>query len=85
MSRYDYDDLGASSNYCDGLSEPGVVAICHDCGDHFRTVVAEFGALCDFCWAQRDAHTDALEAASELKRMARCILSADLTKVREVA
>lgn len=85
MSRYDYGDPGMDDAYCDSLSEPGVIAICADCGDAFRTVIAEPGAKCDFCWAARDAHTDALEAASELKRMAKAILSADLTNVKEVA
>lgn len=85
MSKYDYSDPGMDADYCNGLSEPGVVAQCADCGDDFRTVVAELGARCDACWAERDAHTDALEAAAELKRMARAILSADLTKVKDVA
>jgi hypothetical protein len=81
-----YDsDPGSSSDYCDGLSEPGVIARCSDCGDDFRTMVAEPGARCDYCWAQRDAHTDALEAAYLLKRMAKAILTADLTKVKDVA
>ena len=85
MSRYDYSDPGIDDTYCDGLSDPGVIVRCADCGDQFRTVIDEIGARCDPCWEERDAHTSALEAASELKRMARCILSADLTKVREVA
>ena len=85
MSRYDYGDPGSDPAYCDGLSEPGVIAVCADCGDQFRTVVAEIGAKCDTCWAERDAHTDKLEAAALLKRMAKAILSADLMKVKEVS
>ena len=80
-----WGDPGSDPAYCDALSEGGVIATCADCGDQFRTVVAEIGARCDYCWEQRDAHTDALEAAHLLKRMARCILSADLTNVKEVA
>lgn len=80
-----WGDPGMDDAYCDGLSEPGVVARCADCGDLFRTVVAEIGARCDACWAERDAHTSALEEAYLLKRMAKAILTADLTKVKEIA
>ena len=85
MSRYDYSDPGLDAAYCDGLSEAGEIARCADCGDRFPTVIAEIGARCDVCWAEHDAHTDALEAAIGLKRMAKAILSADLSKVKEVA
>ncbi len=82
---YDYSDPGTDPAYCDGLSDGPAIATCADCGDQFRTMVAEPGAKCDYCWAQRDAHTDALEAAYLLKRMAKAILTADLTKIQEVA
>lgn len=82
---YDYGDPGTDPGYCDGLSDAGVVATCADCGDLFRTVVAEPGAKCDYCWAQRDAHTSALEEAYLLKRMAKAVLETDLTNVKEVA
>lgn len=85
MSRYDYSDPGCDDAYCNGLSEPGVITACADCGDDFRTVVAEPGARCDACWEERDAHTSALEEEYLVKRMAKAILTADLTKVREVA
>lgn len=85
MSRYDYGDPGQDDAYCNGLSEGGVIATCADCGDLFRTVVAEIGARCDACWEQRDAHTSALEEQYLLKRMAKAILTADLTNVKEVA
>lgn len=84
MSRYDYSDPGCDDAYCDGLSDGPAIATCADCGDAFRTMVAEPGARCDACWNQRDAHTSALEEASLLKRMAKAILTADLTRVQEV-
>jgi hypothetical protein len=85
MSRYDYGDPGTDPAYCDDLSDRGVVALCADCGDQFRTTVVEPGAKCDYCWAQRDAHTSALEDAYLLKKMAKAVLDTDLTKVRKVS
>jgi predicted amidophosphoribosyltransferase len=91
MTRHDSEDegdaCGSFCGYCGRCSSgpSRVVAICADCGDEFATVIAELGARCDACWAERDAHTDALEAAALLKRMAKAVLSADLTKVREVS
>jgi hypothetical protein len=52
---------------------------CVDCGRACE------GGLCDECGDQRDAHTDALEAAYLLTRMAKAVLRSDLTKVKEVA
>jgi hypothetical protein len=85
MASFDYGDPGMDSAYCDGLSEYGVIARCAECHDEFRTVIADIGARCDACWAEHDAHTDALEAAMGLRKMAQAILSLDLTKVKEVA
>ena len=87
MSRYDYGDPGRDPAYCDALSDgPRPNAVCVDCGEDFFLDPAILGpAHCEPCIEQRERHTDALEAASLLKRMARCILSADLTKVKDVA
>ena len=85
MSRYDYQDPGMDAAYCDGLSGPRANATCADCDEPFYTLEAATTVRCDVCWEARDAHTSALEAAYLLKRMAKAILSADLTKVKDVA
>jgi hypothetical protein len=85
MSRYDYGDPGMDATYCDGLSDLRPNAHCEDCDAPFFTAFAATARKCDDCWDARDAHTSALEEAYFLKRMAKAILSVDLTKVKEVA
>lgn len=85
MSRYDYGDPGMDATYCDELSAPRPNATCEDCFQPYYTAFAATATRCDDCWDRRDAHTSALEEAYLLKRMAKAILTADLTKVREVA
>ena len=87
MSRYDYSDPGCDQAYCDALSDPPPNQICADCHEEFFTVffATTTPTWCDACWTTRDAHTSALEESYLLKRMAKAFLSADLTKVKEVA
>lgn len=86
MSSFDYSDPGTDPAYCDGLSDPRPNARCADCHDDIYVDPRDVGpARCHDCWDRRDAHTSALEAASDLKRMAKAVLSADLTAVKEIA
>lgn len=76
MSRYDPRDEPA--NYLDG---DDCNAACSDCGSGFWR--SEYDA-CPFCGPCAQSRDD-WATAQEIKRMAKAVLSVDLTKVRDVA
>jgi len=73
MSRFDSDQ-----DYADWRDGPYDRLTCADCG---AEAVEGTGTLCEACLDHRDAHTSRLE----LRAMATAVLSADLTRIKDVA
>lgn len=75
MSRYGEDDT-----YPEDQADP-TNSECPDCGGAFWRAEMDRCVFCGPCAQQRDAWA----TAQELKTMAKAILNADLTKVRDIA
>lgn len=79
MSRWDSDLDHAE--WLNGPDVPRLNATCRDCGADFGRADHDLGEYCDPCSDQRDAHT----TATEIRLMAKAVLRADLTTIKEIA
>jgi len=75
MSRYGDEDADALD---EGLPPN---ATCTDCGVHYGKAASDPTTWCDACSDRREAWA----AAQELRTMAKAVLAADVTNVKEIA
>jgi hypothetical protein len=77
----DGDACGTACGYCGRCSNEPDGAICSDCGESFYRSEFDSCVWCGPCAQRRDDWI----TAQEIKRMAKAVWNADLTKVKDIA